>query len=186
MIYLVGGAPRSGKSILGQRVAANLKIGWTSTDLLKDLLRVQDAENVPEVWKPDPQTIEASAEWFYPFLERYVWGLESSAYHYLIEGADFLPRQAAFLAEKFPLRSVFLGCLEMSFARFERYPGRSKGYSVLPESSRRHLARMVPEWSAFVREEAERYGAPYIDTGGDFSRSLLDAENILSKGAANG
>ncbi len=62
MIYFVGGAPRSGKSILGQRVVANLKIGWTSTDLLKDLLRVQDVEGGPAVWEADPQTIAASAE----------------------------------------------------------------------------------------------------------------------------
>ncbi len=155
MIYFVGGAPRSGKSSRGQRVVANLKIGWTSTDLLKDLLRVQDVEGGPAVWEWDPQTIAASAEWFYPFLERYVWGLNPIADHYLIGGVDFLPRQASLLAEKFPLRSVFLGCLEMDFALFDRYPGRSRGYAGLPESTRRHLVGMIPEWSAFMRSEAE-------------------------------
>jgi len=40
MIYLIGGAPRAGKSILGQRLCATLKVGWVSTDLLMELLRV--------------------------------------------------------------------------------------------------------------------------------------------------
>jgi 2-phosphoglycerate kinase len=40
MIYLIGGAPRVGKSILSQRTAARLRIGWISTDLLADMLRV--------------------------------------------------------------------------------------------------------------------------------------------------
>ncbi|MEY2930007.1 MAG: hypothetical protein RL033_756 [Pseudomonadota bacterium] len=30
MIYLVGGAPRSGKSVLGQRVAQQLNVGWVA------------------------------------------------------------------------------------------------------------------------------------------------------------
>ena len=37
MLYLVGGAPRAGKSILGQQISAKLKIGWVSTDLLMKL-----------------------------------------------------------------------------------------------------------------------------------------------------
>ena len=35
MIYFVGGAPRVGKSILCQQIAAKLAIGWISTDLLQ-------------------------------------------------------------------------------------------------------------------------------------------------------
>ncbi len=38
MIYLIGGAPRTGKSILGQRIAVKLRISWISTDLLKEFL----------------------------------------------------------------------------------------------------------------------------------------------------
>ncbi len=40
MIYLIGGAPRVGKSLLGQQIAAKLRIGRTSADLLLELLRV--------------------------------------------------------------------------------------------------------------------------------------------------
>ena len=46
MIYLIGGAPRAGKSILGQQVAANLKIGWISTDLLLTLLGMTKVDGI--------------------------------------------------------------------------------------------------------------------------------------------
>jgi 2-phosphoglycerate kinase len=41
MIYLIGGAPRTGKTILAQRISARLGIGWISTDLLMESLRVK-------------------------------------------------------------------------------------------------------------------------------------------------
>jgi hypothetical protein len=46
MIYLIGGAPRAGKSILGQSTSAKLNIGWISTDLLVDLLRLKNDDGV--------------------------------------------------------------------------------------------------------------------------------------------
>src|SRR5688500_4845814 len=93
MIYLVGGAPRAGKSILGQQVAANLKIGWISTDLLMELLRVKNDEGVKTEWNATPEAITANAEWFFPYLKQFVWGASSQAENYLIEGVDFLPAQ---------------------------------------------------------------------------------------------
>lgn len=41
MIYLIGGAPRTGKTILGQRLAAKISASWISTDSLHQLLRVK-------------------------------------------------------------------------------------------------------------------------------------------------
>jgi predicted kinase len=46
MIYLIGGAPRAGKSILSQQISGQLKAGWVSTDLLMELLRVKKAEGI--------------------------------------------------------------------------------------------------------------------------------------------
>ena len=57
MIYLVGGAPRAGKSILGQQVASRLKIGWVSTDLLADLLRVKNEAGIQNEWNAAPRLL---------------------------------------------------------------------------------------------------------------------------------
>jgi hypothetical protein len=80
-----------GKSLLGQRLASQLKISWVSTDLIIDLLRVKNEEGVKREWNATQEAIVANAEWFFPYLERFVWGVSSQADNYVIEGVDFLP-----------------------------------------------------------------------------------------------
>jgi hypothetical protein len=180
MIYLIGGAPRAGKTILGQRLCTTLKVGWISTDLLMELLRVANAAGRKMKWDGAPGAITANAEWFFPYLERFIWGVSSFTDHYVIEGVDFLPAQVAQLSTQYPIRAVFLGCSRLTLEDFTQFPGRSKGYANLSEAHRRQIVEDVPRWSAFIRQEAERLGYPYVDMGGDFSQHLTEAEMVLT------
>ena len=182
MIYLIGGAPRSGKSILGQRLCTTLKVGWVSTDLLMEVLRVANAAGRKMKWDAAPEAITANAEWFFPYLERFIWGVSSLADHYVIEGVDFLPAQVAQLSTQYPIHTVFLGCSHMTLEGFTQFPGRSRGYDSLPEALRRQIVEDVPRWSAFIRQEAERFGYAYVDMGSDFSHRLAEAELVLTTG----
>jgi hypothetical protein len=183
MLCFVGGAPRAGKSILTQRISAGLRIGWISTDLLVDLLRVKNDEGVKVEWNAAPEEIAATAEWVFPYLERFVWGVSSLDEGYVIEGVDFLPAQVAQLSAHYQIRSAFLGCSSMALERFDRFPGRSSGYASLPEEVRRQLVQDVPLWSEFVGQEAERFGYPYVDMTDDFPSRLSEAEAALTAGA---
>jgi hypothetical protein len=180
MIYLIGGAPRAGKTILGQRLCTTLKVGWVSTDLLMELLRVANTAGRKMKWDAAPEAITANAEWFFPYLERFIWGVSSFADHYVIEGVDFLPAQVAQLSAKSPIRTVFLGCSSMTLEGFTQFPGRSQGYVNLPEAQRRQIVEDVPRWSAFIRQEAERFGYAYVDMVSDFSQRLAEAEMVLT------
>ena len=180
MIYLIGGAPRVGKSILSHLVAAQLRIGWISTDLLFDLLRYKKVAGTDGGWNADPQAIAASAEWFFPCLERFVWGVSSMAESYVIEGVSFLPEHVVRLSAQYPIRSVFLGCSKMTLERFDRFPGCSVGYSFLPEATRQQFTQDIPGWSAFIRNEADRFASPYIDMSDDFPSRLHEAEQVLT------
>ncbi len=180
MIYLVGGAPRAGKSILGQRVAAKLNVGWVATDVLMELLRVKNEAGVKVEWNAAPAAITANAAWFFPYLERFIWGVSSLADNYVIEGVDFLPAQVVQLARQYQLRAVFLGCASMTLERLNQFPGRSRGYSLLPEEVRRQIVQDVPRWSDFIRQEAERFGYPYVDMGSHFHERLRAAESLLT------
>src|SRR5579872_5925747 len=182
MIYLIGGAPRAGKTILGQRLCATLKVGWVSTDLLMELLRVANAAGRKMKWDAAPEAITAAAEWFFPYLERFLWGVSSFADHYVIEGVDFLPAQVAQLSTQYPIRTVFLGCSRMTLEGLAQFPGRSQGYVNLPEARRRQIVEDVPRWSAFIRQEADRFGYAYVDTASDFFQRLAEAESVLTTG----
>ncbi len=180
MIYLIGGAPRAGKSVLCQQVSTRLKSGWISTDLLFELLRVKGEEGVKTEWNAAIQAITATAEWFFPYLDRFVWGVSSMAENYVIEGVDFLPAQIAELSTRYPVRSVFLGHSQMDLETLDQFPGRSRGYSGLPDEMRRQIVRDVPLWSEFIRQEAEQFGTPYVDMVGDFTQCLNEAEAVLT------
>jgi len=180
MIYLIGGAPRAGKSILGQQISAKLRVGWVSTDLLVELLRVKKDEGVKTEWNATPEAIKANAEWFYPYLERFIWGVSSLADNYVIEGVDFLPAQVVQLSAQYPMRPVFLGCSRMTLEIFDQFPGRSRGYGSLPEETRGQFALDIPRWSEFVRQESKRSGLPYFDMSGDFAQRLNEADAMLT------
>ena len=64
MIYLLGGAPGAGKTIRGQKVYANLKVGWGSTVPLMELLSVKNVEGINTEWNAVPAVITANAKWF--------------------------------------------------------------------------------------------------------------------------
>jgi hypothetical protein len=183
MIYLIGGAPRAGKSILAQKLCTILKVGWVSTDLLMELLRVQDAAGHKVKWDATPQAITTNAEWFSPYLERFIWGVSSLADHYVIEGVDFLPAQVAHLSSQYPIRTVFLGCSRMTLEHLSQFPGRSQGYGSLSEALRRQIVEDVPRWSAFIRQEADRFGYVYVDMVSNFPQRLTEAERVLTTGA---
>ena len=180
MFYLVGGAPRVGKSILGQRISAQLGIGWVSTDLLYDLLRFKAVEGTKSEWNAAPEAIAADAEWFFPCLQRFLWGVNSMAESYVIDGVDFLPEQIVRLSALYPIRSVFLGRSKMTLEVFDRFPGRSRGYAGLPEAVRSQFAQDIPLWSGFIRQEAEHFGCHYIDMSDDFQSRLIEAETRLT------
>jgi hypothetical protein len=182
MIYFIGGAPRAGKSLLGQRLCTTLKVGWVSTDLLMELLRVKNAAGIKVKWDATPEAIRANAQWFFPYLERFIWGVSSLADHYVIEGVDFLPAQVAQLSTQYPVRAVFLGCSRLTLEALTQFPGRSRGYGSLPEALRRQIVEDVPRWSAFIRQEAEQFGYAYVDMVSDFSQRLAEAERMLTTG----
>jgi hypothetical protein len=179
MIYLIGGAPRSGKTLLSQHLAARLKIGCISTDILVDLLRFHGVRGPVEEWNASPEAVVASAEWFYPTLERFVWGTGSMADSYVIDGVNFLPNHVVQLSQHYLVRSLFLGSSRMTLEVFDHFPGRSRGYADLPEEMRQQFAQDVPRWSEFIRAEAERFGCTYIDTSDDFEARMKEAEALL-------
>lgn len=183
MIYLIGGAPRAGKSILGQRVAATLRIGWISTDSLMDILRVHDSNGIKTTWDASPQALQTNAEWFYPYLDRFIWGINSMTEHYLIEGVDFHLDGVTTLSKQYAIRVVFLGNSQLTLESFEQFGGRSRGYGNLPDALRQQIVKDVPIWSEFIRQETERFGFPYFDMGVDFDQELDKAHALLTRDA---
>lgn len=182
MIYLIGGAPRVGKTTLSQLFASQLKAGWISTDVLHGVLNLRNYDGPKHEWNAAPEAITMTAEWFYPYLKRFVWSIGSMAENYIIEGVNFLPAQISQLSEEYQIRAVFLGCSHMTLDTFDRFPGHSRGYAGLPEEMRRQIVADVPRWSEYIRTACESSGYRYVDMADDFPKRLREAESVLTSG----
>ena len=114
--------------------------------MIKELLDQAGLKKADQ-WDADPRTIGDTADRFFPYLERFITGVNSMAEEYVIEGVDFLPDHIAQLSDRFDLRAVFLGRSEMTLDQFDQFPGKSPGYAALPEPMRVQIAKDVPVWS---------------------------------------
>ena len=74
------------------------------------------------------------------------------------------------------------GMLSYDVEGSQSIPRTFAGYGSLPEALRRQIVQGVPRWSAFIRQEAERFGYAYVDMVSDFSQRLAEAEIVLTTG----
>ena len=70
----------------------------------------------------------------------------------------------------------------MTLERFDRFPGRSRGCASLPNEVRREFAPDIPVWGDVIRQEAQRFGCPYVDVSDEFPSRLSEAQVILTHG----
>jgi hypothetical protein len=178
LIYLIGGAPPVGKTLLAERGARSLGASRISTDVLWVVIEV----GVPDVGHIDwgkVDAIAAHAERFFPYLERFVWSVTSLGAPYIIEGVDFLPAQAARLAQRFTIRAVFLGDSAMTPARLQAHLGRQPWLAETPPDRFRELAGHVVDHTKLVRRECARLGLSFVDMAGDFDRRSQEAAALL-------
>src|SRR6266571_2971445 len=88
-LYLVGGAPRVGKSSLAQRLLETDGIPWLPTDVLRTVLR----RVLPELDAVDQDPVDAwrLAEFMYPHIEQAAEVCAEEAECFLIEGFELSP-----------------------------------------------------------------------------------------------
>src|SRR6266536_3531822 len=94
-LYLVGGAPRVGKSSLAQRLLETDGIPWLPTDVLRTVLR----RVLPE---QDPVDAWRLAEVMYPHVEQAAEVCAEEAERFLIEGFELSPSYPARLRAALP------------------------------------------------------------------------------------
>jgi hypothetical protein len=184
VIYLIGGPPRTGKTLLARRLGRRLGIGWLSLDTLRFVMRGL----LPEVAElagfgrpPGPW-----ADRFYPYVRDAVL---SSAYvegDYVIEGVDFMPRHARALAAETPVTACFLGLSSPDLATIDAHSGRMDYQKHESQAVRDGLPGWIASWTAAVRAECQQLGLPFFDLAGDYQAQADRALQALASGVADG
>jgi 2-phosphoglycerate kinase len=187
MIYLLGGPPRVGKSIISSEIRKKHAVSVVSTDtlgaVLEDVLspeaapdlfvfrrfaEMPTAERVRKTVK-DPAVLidyvrrEGHVVW--RAVEAYVRREHSEGRDALIEGVAVLPKLMTQL-EDIPHRVVFIGNQGEDHKENIKRSAEENEHDWMRDVSDQYIgafAAFVKRMSAYIEQEAEKYGFEYIE-----------------------
>lgn len=171
MIYLLGGAPRTGKTGIARTVAEREGIGWLSTDTIQWILR----DHLPPEWHEVAAPLKPpgpAQDILYPYFRDAVVGSAYLAPRYLIEGAAFLPRQAVEVGLEVDTRACFVGMSRVTLESINEHARVGAWHLDQPAAVRERFPDWIVSWSRTLEDECERLSVPYFDLGDDYGRQV--------------
>jgi hypothetical protein len=182
ILYLVGGAPRVGKSSLAQQLLETEGIPWLPTDIVRTVLR----RLLPELDSIDQDPVDAArlAEFMYPHLEQAVEVCAEEAEQFLIEGFElspaYLPRLQAAIGG-ITIRACFLGNCTFSAELLAAYRGpKPQHENEMSGEELNEAAAWIRQRSQQLRTECRDAGLRYLDVGElGFQPALREARRYL-------
>ncbi|MEA1977477.1 MAG: hypothetical protein U9N80_06215 [Chloroflexota bacterium] len=170
MLYVIGGAPRVGKTIIAQEFLERANVPFLSLDLLKMAL----VKGMPHMGidPMDPSAEVAGQMW--PVVRGLSTTILENLREYLIEGDAILPSHSQELADEFPgkVRTCFLGFENANpserLSTIRHHPGPEDWLSKFGDHEVLAMIDEMIEYSRQVREDAQARGIPYFEDLGDF------------------
>lgn len=210
MIYLIGGAPRCGKTTLSKKLAQKLGLRWFASDSLRPIAlaytpKEEHPKKFPFVGMYDDighdndvffgknsaeeilnaDIVESIAIW--PGLKEFIKHESIVGEGIVIEGSHLLPELVNELrGEKFfnDLRIAYL-IKEDEQKILDGFSKNNSGFDWLvrntkDEETLPRAARMVSVYGEFFKKEAEKYGFEVFNTETEFEEMLEKAIDYLT------
>ncbi len=182
MLYLIGGAPRSGKSIIAHKLLELKEIPYFRTDYL-----VESYSKGTKELNINHQTPN-KADVFWPKLEPILEDIVYEEDQYLVEGDIILPH----LVKKFisdtseskKTKSCFLGYSSITpgekLKQIRNYGGsRNDWLQHTPDDKILDFLRQAIDLSKEIEKECSKNGMKYFDTSIGFSPKIEEAIKFL-------
>jgi hypothetical protein len=179
MIYLIGGAPRVGKSQFLQRLIIQKSMPAFSCDFLYDLDQIKNIDGFSGA------DILEKGRLFFPTFQQLLINVSLRTKDCAIEGEVILPEFISELAQKYNISSCFLG---LSSTNIENII-QNGGYFNWPQSKLDNnlgheidnLVERTIERSKIIEFETQKHNLPYFDLAEDYNAKVeLAIETLLS------
>jgi len=175
MLYILGGAPRAGKSILARQFVVKKQTPYLPLDPLITLL----SKGFPKSGIKHLQPFIPKAKKLWPILKPFLLHTISEEPKYLIEGDAILPKFMPELLDEYreEVKVVFLGYAEITpkkkLAEMRKFGGQKDDW-VQKQSDKFMLELIITmvEFSKYLKSECEKYGLSYLDVSTEFNQNL--------------
>jgi hypothetical protein len=185
LLYLIGGAARSGKSTLARRLLRARRVSCFCVDYLTSGLEA----GAPALGVRHELPDRKRGELVWPVLRGLLRNIVEVEPEYVVEGDVLLPAQIAGFAAAHgaQVRACFLGdsrgTAEAKKASILSFPSEVNDWvGGMADPDLAALVTEIQEFSRYVEAECGRYGLRYFDGGVDFEGALRRAEEYLVGG----
>lgn len=209
MFYFIGGAPRSGKTILAKKLSKDMGVPWISADSLESIAsQYVSTEEFNKLFPKskirketgggndlmyskytsqdiaDAYINQAKATW--RALEVFIECEDVYGHDYILEGHQIHPEFVRRISNKFPskIKVVFLGRSDIDTivksASENSIPGDWFTEKTKDKSTYPKIAEMITIYSSYFEKQAKK-DFPYFNMDQDFSKQLNKAEQALVK-----
>jgi len=183
MLYILGGAPRCGKSIIARRFVSERNISYFSTDFLIESLE----KGAPQLnIKFGPFIPKAEKVW--PILNYLMKGIVEWTESYLIEGDSLLPKYLSTFQKrnKNKVSCCFVGFTKISpedkLSEIRKYSNQKDDWTNKRSDQQMLKAiNSMIEFSEFLETECTKYNIKYFDVSDNFQENLDEVFDFLTK-----
>jgi 2-phosphoglycerate kinase len=191
MIYLIGGAPRIGKSTIAKQLAQSIGGRFVATDELevpnKDPSVIFYSGAEKNIQTPD-ERIEAiinEAKQKTPLIENVINSSVKESRDTVIEGVHLFPVYVAKFMQthgEANIKAISIGSTDIELIlngmRYNTSPNNwSKDFT---QAVLRQIALFTRAFSEYVRDESQKYHLQYQERSNDFQKDTLDVLRELS------
>lgn len=201
MFYLIGGAPRSGKTTLAKQLSKKLELPWISTDTLesvvaqyvpekelpilfpKSVIRKETAQSNDEMYKQysAQEIVDAYIEQSKALIDAIKIFLESESkynHSYILEGYHITPTLVNKLQQKISIQAVFIGREDVTDTLKSIKQSTDSSDWVIEktksEDTFHKIAEMIVLFSTTLKTNAKKYKQEYYSVDGDFEANLKE------------
>jgi 2-phosphoglycerate kinase len=200
MIYLIGGAPRSGKTTIAKKLSMDLNVSWISVDTLeglaqhftpkheyakkfpKNIMRVETGNNNDNMYSKYSSSqitkayiAQAKSSW--EVINVLIEWLLGEHHSYIIEGHQIHPKLVAQLLKKhgnIKIKAVFLTRHTVSTIVASAKQGKDPNDWFITktnqESTYPKIATMLSEYGNYLKAEAKKYKLKHYDMDNGFNK----------------
>ena len=184
MLYIIGGAPRSGKSKISRRMLVEKQVSYFPMDVVTTVL--EGFQKTVGVFEGQDFIEKSQKSWV--AVKNLLDHLYETEENYLVEGDNILPSQISNFLNMYnskDIRICFVGYIELDPREKlrtirENSGGKDDWTKIVSDEELLPMIQEMIEFSRYLKSECEKYGFKFFDVSHDFIKTQQEVFDYLN------